>query len=318
MEQGGHLASVNSLEEQQEVEMVVKEDGEDIPGVGLWLGGSDMVEEGVWQWTDKTPWGNFTHWAKDEPREDLAGGVKTKGGDNFKWEVGSRAYPRQFVCRFERSVVNTSSFQLSKKELGHSLNFWLSPSQKSLEEMVGREKMPSLNISWEVEMEERSRSSLHLETKEVGRKVESPQFGELGYKTWVKTSEHLAKVSLVTGTLAESMRDGETLVVEIASDLGQGELVVGQGSSFPGQLLPKGHLQLYVGLQLNWAAAESFCVTAGGHLASVHSEQELAELVEMMAEQVMVVVTVPIFTIKKFSDPGWGAKEIWGDYQIQI
>ena len=50
----------------------------------------------------------------------------------------------------------------------------------------------------------------------------------------------------------------------------------------------------------------------------MHSEQELAELVEMMAEQVMLVVTVPIFKIQNFSDPGWGAKEIWGDHQIQI
>ena len=42
---------------------------------------------------------------------------------------------------------------------------------------------------------------------------------------------------------------------------------------------------LYTGLELDWAGAESFCVASGGHLASVHSEQDLEELAQLMLEE---------------------------------
>ena len=42
---------------------------------------------------------------------------------------------------------------------------------------------------------------------------------------------------------------------------------------------------LYTGLELDWAGAESFCVASGGHLASIHSEQELEELAQLMLEE---------------------------------
>ena len=249
------------------------------------MGGSDMAEEGVWEWTDALkPWGTFTNWAKDEPKEGGAGAVKTKGKDNFKWEVGMIPFPRQFICRFERSILKSSSFRWNKKELGHSLNFWLSLSKMAVEGMVGREKMPGMKISWKVEGEERRRSSMQIETGEVGRKVESPLFGNPGWDLWAKAA-HVHKASLLTSNLAERMNDGDSLVVEVTSDLGKGELVVGQGNSFPGQLLPTRRLLLYVGHELDWAGAESFCVASGGHLASVHSDQELEELAQLLLEE---------------------------------
>ena len=289
MEKGGHLASVTSKEEQEELEKVAKEGEDDLPGGGFWLGGSDMAEEGVWEWTDKQKvWGTFTNWVKEEPNAGGAGAVKTKGkgndkrNDNFKWEVGLPPFPRQFICRFERSLLKSSSYRWTKKELGHSLNFWLRPSKMALEGMVGREKMPGMNISWKVEGEERRRSSMQIETGEVGRKVESPLFGKLGWDEWAKAS-HVHKASLVTTDLAERMNDGDSLVVEVTSDLSWlAELVVGQGNSFPGQLLPARRLMLYTDQELDWAAAESFCVASGGHLASVHSLQDLEELAELL------------------------------------
>ena len=284
VEKGGHLASVVTKEEQQELEKVAEEGDDDLPGGGFWLGGSDMAEEGVWEWTDRQKlWGAFTNWVKDEePDAGGAGALKTKGKESFKWEVGLRPFPRQFICRFERSLLNSSSYRWNKKELGHSLNFWLRPSKMALEAMVGRGKMPGMNILWKVEGEERRRSSMQTETGEVGRKVESPLFGKLGWDLWAKAN-HVHKASLVTSDLAERMSDGDSLVVEVTSDLGnKGELVVGQGNSFPGQLLPTRSLLLYVDHKLDWAGAESFCVASGGHLASVHSLQDLEELAQLL------------------------------------
>ena len=39
---------------------------------------------------------------------------------------------------------------------------------------------------------------------------------------------------------------------------------------------------LHIGQELDWAGAESFCVASGGHLASVHSLQELQELAQLL------------------------------------
>ena len=102
---------------------------------------------------------------------------------------------------------------------------------------------------------------MQIETGEVGRKVESPHFERLGWDQWAKAS-HVYKASLVTSSLAERMEEGDRLVVELTSDLSWvSELVVGQGNSFPGQLLPSRRLMLYIDQELDWAGAESFCVS---------------------------------------------------------
>ena len=75
---------------------------------------------------------------------------------------------------------------------------------------------------------------MQVETGEVGRKVESPLFGNLAWDLWAK-EPHVHKASLVTSNLAERMNAGDSLVVEVTSDLGKGELVIGQGNSFPGK-----------------------------------------------------------------------------------
>ena len=60
--EGGHLASVTSdaIEEYVMEEMNIK-------GLNaIWIGGTDIHQEGVWQWTDNMPW-EFTSWYGAEP-----------------------------------------------------------------------------------------------------------------------------------------------------------------------------------------------------------------------------------------------------------
>ena len=60
--EGGHLASVTS---EAIHEYIIKEKNR--KGVGyLWLGGSDKKEEGVWKWSDGSPW-EFNRWNPGEP-----------------------------------------------------------------------------------------------------------------------------------------------------------------------------------------------------------------------------------------------------------
>ncbi|XP_026181764.1 ladderlectin-like [Mastacembelus armatus] len=60
---GGNLASVRDAEEYEVIQKVIA----DAKGTGLiWIGGHDLIQEGKWKWTDKTPF-TYTNWAPGQP-----------------------------------------------------------------------------------------------------------------------------------------------------------------------------------------------------------------------------------------------------------
>ena len=65
MNEGGHLASITS----DGIKEYVME-GMNIKGLNrIWIGGTDIHQEGVWQWTDNMPW-EFTSWNEGEPNNN--------------------------------------------------------------------------------------------------------------------------------------------------------------------------------------------------------------------------------------------------------
>ena len=73
-------------------------------GLGTtWFGGNDIEEEGVWKWTDNTPWDNsvntpweFTDWAPREPN-DLDGNQDCLQ-INRSWDDAGCFVNKPFVC----------------------------------------------------------------------------------------------------------------------------------------------------------------------------------------------------------------------------
>ena len=64
-EEGGHLASIAANETMDFVNA-----GLASRGLGyVWLGGNDIAKEGVWKWTDCTPW-EVSFWAPGEPNNN--------------------------------------------------------------------------------------------------------------------------------------------------------------------------------------------------------------------------------------------------------
>ena len=92
---GGHLASVTSSSTNDYIHK-----GMNIRGFTYsyaWLGGNDIAEEGVWTWTDCTPWNN-TFWRSPDPNNCCGGEdcMHMTGGKT--WADKSCGSELGFVC----------------------------------------------------------------------------------------------------------------------------------------------------------------------------------------------------------------------------
>ncbi|XP_076581431.1 type-2 ice-structuring protein-like [Chaetodon auriga] len=92
--QGGHLASVHSFREYHEIQMMIKIRTHLY--TVTWLGGYDVGREGVWFWSDGTPF-KFNSWAAGEPNQ-TGYCLVMNFGDHKKFDDQGCGYRRPFVC----------------------------------------------------------------------------------------------------------------------------------------------------------------------------------------------------------------------------
>ena len=94
-EEGGHLASVNTPAIQEYVldELTRRSMN------SAWFGGNDIEEEGVWMWTDSTPW-EFTSWGPGQPSNANGGGNQDclQYDMEWKWDDVECSWNKPFVC----------------------------------------------------------------------------------------------------------------------------------------------------------------------------------------------------------------------------
>jgi len=92
-EEGGHLASVNTKAIQDYVVDELKRRGFD----GVWFGGNDIAEEGVWEWTDRTPW-EFTNWGPGQPDNQFGRQHCFRYEAIWPWDDNECWVESYFVC----------------------------------------------------------------------------------------------------------------------------------------------------------------------------------------------------------------------------
>ena len=89
---GGHLASVHSEEEMQEVETLNR--------LGyVWLGGNDQQEEGNWKWSDWSPWGYTPKWQSGYGSKGKSYNcIGATGEEMWDWTC---TVTYSFICRYD-------------------------------------------------------------------------------------------------------------------------------------------------------------------------------------------------------------------------
>ena len=90
---GGHLASVTS----EAVDAYIAGEKEKRWLKNLWIGGSDKEIEGVWKWTDGSPW-NFTNWYIGQPNNLRGHDCLRYINDKKEWDDTACNLVSPFVC----------------------------------------------------------------------------------------------------------------------------------------------------------------------------------------------------------------------------
>jgi len=104
---GSHLATITSQAENDWVVYHMTADA----GLSVWIGGTDQVQDGVWEWVTGEAW-NYTNWYTDEPNNFCGGesyvtlwGIETPrrwndyGGPGCNSDVTS-----SYLCEWENSA----------------------------------------------------------------------------------------------------------------------------------------------------------------------------------------------------------------------
>ena len=150
--QGGGLASVGSVEENEEVNTAREENV-------IWLGGSKKAEDEVWQWLDSTQW-TYQNWDYLHPKKDTSTNYLTLG-PNGLWQDNTCFQRRFFVCDCPKvlSLSGRHTFTLTKESQYPSFHLWWSHKVESKDNR-------GIQISWRIENGSRPDPSL-FESQEL-------------------------------------------------------------------------------------------------------------------------------------------------------
>ena len=113
--QNAELASIHSQEENEFVLQLGRENyynGNHTEVNGMewtWLGGSDSKTEGLYLWTDQSPW-TYINWRKKEPNDNdgtqdciMMRTPKDSTDPSGTWSVYRCNYNSTFICKLKRT-----------------------------------------------------------------------------------------------------------------------------------------------------------------------------------------------------------------------
>ena len=107
----GTLASVPSKETNNFLLSLMLADSDYI-----WIGGLDRNKEGIWEWSDGSPWG-YENWNPDEPNNKVGneyrmGMVKLGNDASGQWFDAPFSVKINFICQHEAGTIPYYQFKI--------------------------------------------------------------------------------------------------------------------------------------------------------------------------------------------------------------
>ena len=199
--EGGHLASVLTEEEQEEVRLVAE-------GQEVWLGGSDQEQEGVWQWADGSPW-YFNKWrtASGEPNgKEFENCVNFQNGD---WLDIDCIQTKNFICQSNTLPVRpntTLTLMYNKEQLTFkSFNVWYDyiSSNKKLLNSWEDKRMTGFRLRWFLQDNSGTQVMDGTNTKP---RFEEPYLAKMVKLATLARAHNVTRTQIVQRTIKEKTR----------------------------------------------------------------------------------------------------------------
>ena len=179
--------------------------------IDVWIGGRSEVDNN-WYWTDGSEWGTFQRWSSEALRYDETSDKCLRLTpspfiiDSLDWEVDSCAKTLPSICKIPK-IPMKRSYEMPLSEIGDKIHFWMQLKDMTAERLHEKGKMPGFSFSWRVEGERGGNiSEWEVEVNQIGRKIESPGWGE-SVEEVLDNENLIYKASILTNNLAEEMSD---------------------------------------------------------------------------------------------------------------
>ena len=275
---GGHLASIGSQEEN--VDLLKAANG----SFSIWLGGRRTTGKKGWEWLDGKEW-TYQNWGFDEPN-------KKTGYDcmyiNFLWKTWYAALCQDesdFICVNQpQSLANNERFVFSHAQLtNQTLHFLWNDIQTS-----------DFNLDWHIE-NGNIPEVRELVSKDLVGSVSSPESSPNNFNE----RDEYAVVLELPHNITEIIKNGAMVIDIFVTSDNQNEV----------EILTRESKLEYVNTKRNWSAAEYFCQSKGGHLASVSSNHHWNRLRDFIADNDLGTKWIWIGGNDKTEEGKW----IWSD-----
>ena len=262
--EGGHLASVLSKEENMELFALGAESD-------LWLGGHNLDNEGVWEWTDGSPW-TYTTWAEDNGK---IGKSKCLSSIETWWDWDCKDfYP--YICQNTlQTKRGTTKLELSKDQLDFgAFNVWYSykTAGQELLDLWENKRMTGFRLNWRIKNPPQI-----IESTEAGGYITTPSFRTTFNRSFYESSHSYQATLLFSEDLIQQVGNGSLVIwleVDTREQEGWHENFTYRGSNYYLYKEPK-----------SWAAAEAHCQGEGGHLASILTEEEELKILTLVGDE---------------------------------
>ena len=260
---GGQLASVLSVGDQRQVEDAVT-----VLTSSVWLGARLEPGQAGWSWVSGHQVG-YNNWGAEYP--GMVDHCVYMSGYTNKWYVTDCTQKKSFVCQFTPSVISGNLTRTYTRYNLTQLDLWWKYRSHQKLSGAGQGVMTGFRMTWMTyNMVVDKYPDYYLTTDNDQGSATSPGLGSVPPSDFWKQN-HSYNFTLDTTKIGKMMTDTSSLALEVET---------GPSNARQACFL-QSYTYTYHPERRAWPDAEQQCVEQGGHLASLHSDHQLAAVTDV-------------------------------------